>query len=595
MFADIKQYIKDLLLKIKSKGLSKKLVIISTLCFLAILIPSMVAIWNVYLKKDAEAVESTNITVSFWDITDDELLAEDTINEKNVSDSPVVNLFYNIKSKSSLSAPPENAPKDPNFKLSITHGTSYVQYDCYFSESLEESYLMSDTGIVYAVNATQYEKFLSSNYSNRVYVSATPPVLTTDNGATVLPSEVEWYFKKSTGAFVESNAYDTVSTDESYQMSGKIALNFSSQPDSCEIIVYEISEDNLTKTEVYRGDQSRLAYITAQSGRHLLFDVTVEWYESSEVDCYGKLYYSFIIDCKDYATFELSSQSVHPGEFVKIVLHDVTNPDSVIYSVDTDVDKKNNVLGKAAAISTRYFSTKDAVTFLKEFIPQFIESDNILTALIPIPYGTPSGTFNFTIASGVTKKSFAVEIASGETVNTVNLDKSAVQLSKTISDSAIKEVTAVLDSVSKQCRQSTLYRGEFLSPDSSLYSPVYSYGDILVPHGAEQSPLSALGNLFANSLLQDRSVSSANSGIVAFVGYKQHIGHFVVIDHGMGLCTWYCNLSDTDVLVGDVIAKGELVGKIGESTLTSSRGVLILCSIYDAFINPDIILGKKIP
>ncbi len=593
MFADIKRYIKDLLFKIKSKGFSKKLPFIAILCLVAILIPSIVAIWSVYFKKDAEFVSSSDITVSFWDAIDNKELANDTVNEENVSDSPVVSLFYNLNSGMKLTAPPPTSPDSPNFKLLITNGTDSHQYNCYFSQNSENSYLLSESGDIYAANDEQYEKFLSSNYSNRVYSSAIPPSLTTENGATILPTEVSWYFKKADGAFIKSDSYTTTSAKESYQMSGKVALNFSALPDSCDITVFELSEDNLTKTEVYQGDLSRLAYITAQSGRHLLFEVKAAWDKSDDTDFYGEIDYTFIIDCKDYATFELSDYSALPGEFISIVLHDVSNPESVIYSVDTDAKDKNNIFNKSSTSAVNPLSAKDAISFLQDFTPQFVSDGDALVALLPIPYGTPSGSFNFTIASGVTKKSFSVEVGEIKQTYTVTLDKSRIQLAKIISDSALNEVTSLLDSISKQCRQRIMYKGSFLSPETNEYSLKYSYANSFIIEGAKQKNLLALGNFYESTKGNGVNVHAANSGIVTYKGYLQHLGNIVVVDHGLGLCSWYCNLSDTDVTIGDIVAKGELVGKSGESTLASSNGVLILCSVYDTFINPDLILGKE--
>lgn len=592
MFADIKRYINDLLFKIKNKGFSKKLPFIAVLCLVAILIPSMVAIWNVYLKKDAGFVASSNITVSFWDTIDDKELAVDTVNEENISDSPVVSLFYSMNSGKKLSAAPQNAPDSPNFKLLITHGSNSYQYECYFSQYSESSYFISESNDMYAVNDGQYEKFLSSDYSDRVYSSAVPPSLTTENGATIMPADVNWYFKKAGGAFIKSNSYVTTSQQESYQMSGTIALNFSVIPDTCDIAVFELSEDDIAKNEIYRGDLSRLAYITAQSGRHLLFDVNATWNESDKTDFYGELSYNFIIDCKDYATFEISSPTVKPGQFISIILHDVSNPKSVVYSVNTDSADKNNILNKTSISNANALSTSDAVSFLKNFTPQFVDDGDVAVALLPIPYGTPSGSFSFTVASGVTKKSFSVEIGEPLSTDNVVLDKSGSALSNIISNNALSDVSALLESISSQCHQSIMYNGSFQTPRSDEYSLVYSYTDSFAINDLKQENLLALGNFYKSIGVSDQNVSAANSGIVSYTGYTPHLGNVAVVDHGSGLCTWYCNLSSIDVAVGDVVAKDELVGKSGESTLMSSSGVLILCSVYDAFIDPDLILGK---
>jgi murein DD-endopeptidase MepM/ murein hydrolase activator NlpD len=90
------------------------------------------------------------------------------------------------------------------------------------------------------------------------------------------------------------------------------------------------------------------------------------------------------------------------------------------------------------------------------------------------------------------------------------------------------------------------------------------------------------------------AVRALNVGTVVERGNCDYLGNYVVIDHGLGLRTWYCWLSSVDVDKGDVLAKGEQLGKCGTDGLLSSRGVLIICSVYHTLIDPDFILGKEI-
>ena len=595
MFKDIKAFLKDLFTGFKQKKSLKKRLLIISVCAIIVLIPITIAIWSVYFKSDTDFVSSQDVSVILIDIINDQELVNDAINEKNLSDSPDINMLYNIVTKKALSSIPENAPNSPNFKLITTVGSSSAEYLCYFSESSGESCVISDNGTVYSVNELQYNKFLSSEYSDTVYKSSTPPILTTDNGATITPSSVKWYFKKNNGTYERSYGYLTTSNPQTYQMSKTVALNFNIQPSECNISVFEIPEGGDLKKQIYSGGLDQLAYITVQSGTQLSFDVSASWHNSQSSDAYGEIDYSFIVDCKDYATFELSTTNVLPGQFISIVLHDLSKEDEVIYSVDADSSIDNNILLKTALISNNIFSIDDPITFLKNFTPTFFEVKGSLIGLIPIPYGTPSGTLSFTIACGVTEKNFTVSIGQSEQDNHIEIGSiCSGNSTKALSVDAMNEINALLRSTADQSHSGILCSQVFNSISSTDYSRLYSYAEKFLLNGQEQNGFLAIGSFYEALSEEANYVCSINSGIVTYVGYTEHFGNVVIIDHGMGVCTWYCNLSNVDVRTGDAVAKGELIGKTGGDPLIAKNGVLILCSVYGVYVEPELILGNEI-
>jgi murein DD-endopeptidase MepM/ murein hydrolase activator NlpD len=62
-------------------------------------------------------------------------------------------------------------------------------------------------------------------------------------------------------------------------------------------------------------------------------------------------------------------------------------------------------------------------------------------------------------------------------------------------------------------------------------------------------------------------VPAANTGTVAFVGPLTIYGNTVVVDHGWGLMTLYAHLSSIAVKVGDAVAKGQELGRSGDTGL----------------------------
>ncbi len=58
-------------------------------------------------------------------------------------------------------------------------------------------------------------------------------------------------------------------------------------------------------------------------------------------------------------------------------------------------------------------------------------------------------------------------------------------------------------------------------------------------------------------------VIASNRGVVVLVHSFYYAGNAIHIDHGNGLTTAYMHLSETTVAVGDTVARGEVIGKVG--------------------------------
>jgi murein DD-endopeptidase MepM/ murein hydrolase activator NlpD len=62
-------------------------------------------------------------------------------------------------------------------------------------------------------------------------------------------------------------------------------------------------------------------------------------------------------------------------------------------------------------------------------------------------------------------------------------------------------------------------------------------------------------------------VPAANSGVVVFAGALTIYGNTVVVDHGLGLQTLYAHLSSMAVKEGDLVQKGQELGRTGTTGL----------------------------
>jgi murein DD-endopeptidase MepM/ murein hydrolase activator NlpD len=71
------------------------------------------------------------------------------------------------------------------------------------------------------------------------------------------------------------------------------------------------------------------------------------------------------------------------------------------------------------------------------------------------------------------------------------------------------------------------------------------------------------------SVTKNYPAEASNSGTVAFTGDLGIYGNTVILDHGLGLFTLYGHLSSIEVKAGDSVAKGQVLGKTGETGLAA--------------------------
>ena len=64
---------------------------------------------------------------------------------------------------------------------------------------------------------------------------------------------------------------------------------------------------------------------------------------------------------------------------------------------------------------------------------------------------------------------------------------------------------------------------------------------------------------------QGTEVMAVNQGIVRITSAYRNYGNTVVIDHGLGLMTFYLHLSKIKVKVGDMVEQGEVIGLSGQT------------------------------
>ncbi|WP_241984012.1 M23 family metallopeptidase [Cryobacterium luteum] len=88
-------------------------------------------------------------------------------------------------------------------------------------------------------------------------------------------------------------------------------------------------------------------------------------------------------------------------------------------------------------------------------------------------------------------------------------------------------------------------------------------------------------------------VFAATAGIVRAAGSVGSYGNWILLDHGQGVQTGYAHLSDTLVAVGDRVAAGQQVGRVGSTGLSTGCHTHVEVRVDGVRIDPQAFFLKR--
>ena len=110
-------------------------------------------------------------------------------------------------------------------------------------------------------------------------------------------------------------------------------------------------------------------------------------------------------------------------------------------------------------------------------------------------------------------------------------------------------------------------------------------------NGEERNPHSGL-DFAAN---QGTPIKAPAAGKVILTGDYFFNGKTVFVDHGQGLISMFCHLSQIGVKVGDELPRGGVLGKVGATGRATGPHLHWNVSLNDARVDPAIFIGAFTP
>ena len=108
-------------------------------------------------------------------------------------------------------------------------------------------------------------------------------------------------------------------------------------------------------------------------------------------------------------------------------------------------------------------------------------------------------------------------------------------------------------------------------------------------YGYRVNPVSGLYKLHSGVDLGANSgekIYSALDGKVVRSDYASDYGHFVMVDHGDGLCTLYAHCSERLVSVGDTVKQGDVIALVGSTGASTGPHLHFEVRVNNERINP---------
>ena len=90
-------------------------------------------------------------------------------------------------------------------------------------------------------------------------------------------------------------------------------------------------------------------------------------------------------------------------------------------------------------------------------------------------------------------------------------------------------------------------------------------------------------------------IKTPAAGKVILIGNYFFNGNTVFVDHGQGFISMFCHMSNVDTKVGQQLARGDVVGKVGSTGRATGPHMHWNVSLNDARVDPAIFIGAFQP
>lgn len=436
---------------------------------------------------------------------------------------------------------------------------SNIKYDKVFTAEIDErntkkiitiyaslfghSYYSVDGGELYLINRAYSNTLLNSEFAIGLYEDIYTPALLTFSNDAVTPSSTDFKYTFKDGSAHGGRNNSSVSKVITYRSSVTSYFKFSIKPDICNLNAY--AGDKL----IYSGALYDFDDSTLPKNSLVKFEIEATWVKSAINDCFGTANYSFLLDYTPAPTFTLADASIEAGELIIVKANNILNPEKIVCTLSNG----------------------------EKCEPKFFANGDDYYALIPFSSTLPSGSYKLTLNCGETTTSATINV----TERTVRTQPAEEGTYDQLTNSALSDKENLLVSIGNKCSPKNFGAQSFINYENT-FSIRLGYGHERY-FSEEMSVIMDGVDYYAEA---DMPIPVMGNGVVSASGEDAILGKYVVVDHGFGLKSWYCNISEALYSVGDEVKKGDIIAKTGASNFYGQPGFYLITTVLDTPVSP---------
>lgn len=365
----------------------------------------------------------------------------------------------------------------------------------------------------------------------------------------VEPTQYSWKYKRVDGEYAadEYAGKDTALKTVKFPENGTFAVSFDKNPDYVQLTAYSNGVTVFTGTP--EGLRTELNY---EKDTMLKLKIEAKWYEAENAESFGEAVYDFNFLYDVPTSFSLVNKQLKQGEFTIIRVKNGNDGEEITATADF------------MAYPTHVFEYGGE-------------------KYIYVPIKTDATPGNYTIVinepAGPSSLQFKVNDAKFKSVNE-SYRASVITLNTTKSK---EEYSALLAELQTKGSAESMWNGKFVNPVEDGKT-VCAFGTTMNITGIETKICDGMYISGKNGA----KVKAANSGKVIYAGSTDYTGNAVVIDHGLGVYSYYFNLGTVSCAVGDAVTSASVIGTVGTSGVTPYTDTVYYAnSLEGCFVNPQ--------